>query len=68
LHVIEANPPAEYGFHPGAVIDIVTKSGTKDFHGTGCYYIRNEALNANNFFNNRVGMYYADSFLLDFAR
>ena len=55
LHVIEANPPAEYGNHPGAVINIVTKSGTRDFHGTGCYYIRNEALNANNFFNNRVG-------------
>jgi hypothetical protein len=55
LHVIETNPPAEYGNHPGAIIDIVTKSGTKDFHGSGCFYIRNEALNANAFFNNRVG-------------
>jgi hypothetical protein len=55
LHVIGTNPPAEYGNHPGAVIDIVTKSGSKDFHGAACYYIRNEALNANNFFNNRVG-------------
>src|SRR5260370_39023871 len=55
MHVIETNPPAEYGNHPGAIINIVTKSGTRDFHGAGCYYIRNEALNANNFFNNRVG-------------
>lgn len=55
LKVIATNPPAEYGFHPGAVIDVVTKSGTQQFHGTGCYYKRHEEFNANNFFNNRVG-------------
>ena len=55
IKIIETNPPAEYGFHPGAVIDIVTKSGTRDFHGSGCYYKRHEEFNANTFFNNRVG-------------
>jgi hypothetical protein len=55
MKVIATNPPAEYGFHPGAVIDIVTKSGTQQFHGAGAYYKRHEEFNANNFFNNRVG-------------
>jgi hypothetical protein len=35
------------------VINIVTKSGTQTFHGGAYYYNRNEAFNANNFFNNR---------------
>jgi hypothetical protein len=47
VKVVATNPPAEYGFHPGAVIDIVTKSGTKAFHGTGSYYKRHEEFNAN---------------------
>jgi hypothetical protein len=44
---------AENGRNAGAVVNIVTKSGTKAYKGTAYWYARNEALNANDFFNNR---------------
>ena len=34
----------------------MTKSGTKQFHGGGYYFKRNEALNANDYFRNRDGV------------
>jgi hypothetical protein len=42
---------AEYGQSGGAVVNIVTKSGTQNFHGEAYYYNRNEAYNANDTFN-----------------
>src|SRR3954451_4666702 len=47
---------AEYAGNGGAVVQVVTKSGGREFHGGGYYYLRNEALNANDFFNNRNGV------------
>jgi outer membrane receptor protein involved in Fe transport len=38
---------AEFGRAGGAVINVVTKSGTNEFHGGGFEYFRKEALNAN---------------------
>ena len=46
---------AEYGQTGGAVVNMVTKSGTNDFHGTGYYFLRDSALNANDWFSNRAG-------------
>jgi hypothetical protein len=43
---------AEYGRSAGAQIQLVTKSGTDQFHGGGYLYHRNEGLNANTFLNN----------------
>jgi hypothetical protein len=43
---------AEFGRAAGANITIVTKSGTKDFHGTGYVFIQNEWMNANSWINN----------------
>src|SRR5260370_974677 len=44
---------ASYGRNPGANINVVTKSGTNVWHGTGFEFFRNAQLNANDFFYNR---------------
>jgi hypothetical protein len=46
-----SNFEAEYGRNAGGVINIVTKSGTNNFHGSAYEYFRNDHLNARNFFN-----------------
>jgi hypothetical protein len=51
LHVA-SNFEAEYGRSAGAVVNIVTKSGTNQYHGTVSEFFRNNALDARNFFNN----------------
>jgi carboxypeptidase family protein len=47
VKVQASNFQAEYGRSSGATITVVTKSGTRDFHGTAAYYKRNEAFNTN---------------------
>jgi hypothetical protein len=42
--------PARYGMHPGAVVNIVTKSGSNTWHGDLFEYLRNGDVNARNFF------------------
>src|SRR5579862_8644791 len=42
---------AEYGRNSGATVNIVTKSGTNQVHGTVYEYFRNNGLDARNFFN-----------------
>ena len=44
---------AQYGSSAGGTVNLVTKSGTNAWHGSGWEYIRNNALDANYFFNNQ---------------
>ncbi len=46
---------AEFGQTGGAVVNMVTKSGTNRFDGTGYYFLRHSDLNANDWFSNRAG-------------
>jgi len=46
-----SNMEAEYGRNSGGVMNIVTKSGTNDLHGSVFEYFRNNALDARNYFN-----------------
>ena len=53
--ILTNSQPAEYGRSSGAAISVVTKSGTRDIHGTGYLFHRHEGLNANNWRNNMEG-------------
>ena len=55
FRILESNYSSEYGRNAGGIVSVVTKSGTNSLHGTAYDYVRNEALNANNFFNNELG-------------
>ncbi len=46
----------EYGQAMGAVVNIVTRGGTNQFHGAAYYFGRNDALNASDYFNNLYGL------------
>src|SRR5580765_1475951 len=52
FRLLTSNYTAEYGRNGGGVISVVTKSGTNGFHGSAFEFLRNNALNANRFFNN----------------
>ena len=47
---------AEYGRFSGSIVSFVTKSGTNQWHGSVYEYFRNDALDANDFFNNSNGL------------
>src|ERR1035437_479161 len=55
MKVITNSQPAEFGRSSGAQIEVVTKSGSKDFHGTGYFFHRHDDLNANSWRNNIDG-------------
>ncbi len=48
---LQSQFPAEYGRNSGSVINIITKSGSNQFHGTAFEFLRNDMLDARNYFN-----------------
>lgn len=55
--VVTSVPPAEYGRESGGVINVATKSGDNHLHGDVYDFLRNDKLDAANFFTKRSGIY-----------
>jgi hypothetical protein len=53
FRVSTSNYGADVGQHAGALVEMVTKGGTKDFHASAHEFVRNQALDANDFFTNQ---------------
>ncbi|HSD48040.1 MAG TPA: TonB-dependent receptor [Pyrinomonadaceae bacterium] len=56
VQVITNQFSAEYGRASGGRVNLRTRSGSRQFHGSGFYSFRDEALNANTFRNNSLGL------------
>ena len=50
-----SNYSAEYGGSAGGLVNMITKSGTDQWHGTAYDYLRNDALDATNYFTKQAG-------------
>src|SRR5215475_8152992 len=55
FRIVLGGGKAEYGRSAGAQVELVTRSGTNQFHGNAFDYLRNTVLNANDFFSNQTG-------------
>jgi hypothetical protein len=56
FRIITTGAKAEYGHNAGGQVELITRSGTNQFHGNLFDYVRNTKLNANNFFSNASGV------------
>ena len=63
---VQSSPEADYGFKPGAIINVGIKSGTNHFHGSTYYFNRNNSLDARNWFN-PIGQPVSDLHLHEFG-
>ena len=55
FRALTSNYSAEYGLSSAATMTMVFKSGTKQFHASAWEFLRNDALDAGNFFTNAAG-------------
>ena len=62
FEVITNSFDATFGRNSGAVINLVTKSGTNEFHGSVFEFHRNSALDARNFFDQEKGAFKRNQF------
>ena len=51
FNLITQNPSAEFGNFLGGILNVSFKSGTNSFHGSAFEFLRNDALNANTWYN-----------------
>ena len=54
FRVLTSSYSAKYGLSGNGIVEVETKSGTKDFHGSGYEYFRNDVFDARNFFSKNV--------------
>jgi Carboxypeptidase regulatory-like domain/TonB dependent receptor len=62
FRILTDNFDAEYGNYSGGIINVVTKSGTNQLHGSVFEFVRNTALDAKNFFSPSVEPYIQNQF------
>jgi len=55
FRIITQGAKAEYGRNSGGQVELITRSGSNQYHGAAFDYLRNTDLNAGDFFNNSVG-------------
>jgi Carboxypeptidase regulatory-like domain/TonB dependent receptor len=51
---LQQNPPAEYGWKPGAIVNVGLKSGTNSLHGTAYGFYRDTIFDSRNYFNTDI--------------
>jgi Carboxypeptidase regulatory-like domain len=54
FRVLTSNFDAEFGRTPGAAVNVITRSGSRQYHGMAYEYLRNDAFNAKNYFQTSV--------------
>jgi hypothetical protein len=62
FRILTNNFDAEYGNYSGGVVNVVTKSGSNGWHGSGFEFLRNTALDARNFFSPERSFYRQNQF------
>ena len=62
FRIITSNFDAEYGNYSGGQVNVATKSGTNQFHGSAFEFLRNTDLNARNYFSPTRGVFQQNTF------
>jgi len=62
FRILTNNFDAEYGNYSGGIVNVVTKSGANQIHGSGFDFLRNTALDARNFFSPERSFYRQNQF------
>ena len=62
FRIITNNFDAEYGHYSGGLINVITKSGTNQFHGAAFDFVRNTAFDARNYYSLTRGAYHQNQF------
>ena len=60
--ILTSNYTAEYGHTTGGVINAITKSGTNAIHGDAFWFLRDEGLDARNFFDKGIAPFHRNNF------